>query len=133
MTQSLRMGRRALLTGLAKTTGALIAWPLDLTSVLAQQPASFVGTTAGQAREVDGVSLRWCPPGRFLMGSPENEPGHRADERQVQVTISTGFWMAAHEVTQAQWRRIVGAFPDRPPSAEFGEGDDLPDVLGELR
>ena len=127
MTQSLRMDRRALLTRLAKTTGALIALPLGLKSALAQQPpASFVGTTAGQAREVDGVAVRWCPPGRFLMGSPENEPGRRADERQVQVTISTGFWMAAYEVTQSQWRRIVGAFPDRPPSAEFGEGDTFP-------
>ena len=127
MTQSPRIGRRALLTRLAKSTGALIALPFGLKSALAQQPPGpFVGTTAGQAREVDGVAVRWCPPGQFLMGSPENEPGRRADERQVQVTISTGFWMAAYEVTQSQWRRIVGAFPDRPPSAEFGEGDTFP-------
>ncbi len=46
---------------------------------------SFQTTKAGQnakvgdAREVGGVKLRWCPPGRFLMGSPPDEPERRAD------------------------------------------------------
>jgi len=86
----------------------------------------LVGSRAGEARTLDGVGLRWCPPGRFVMGTPAQETGHRADERQVSTTISTGFWMSAFEVTQQQWRRVVGAFPDREPSAEYGLGDDYP-------
>jgi sulfatase modifying factor 1 len=60
------------------------------------------------------------------MGSPATEPGHRPDEAQVNVTLTRGYWMAKYEVTQAQWRGIVGEFPDRPPTPEFGLGDDVP-------
>ena len=60
------------------------------------------------------------------MGSPPEETGHRADEVQVRVTLTRGFWTAKYEATQGQWRRIVGAFPNEAPSATFGEGDDVP-------
>ena len=60
------------------------------------------------------------------MGSPATEEGRRPDEAQVEVRLTRGFWTAKHEATQGQWKRIVGAFPDRAPSAPFGEGDDVP-------
>lgn len=90
-----------------------------------QAPTS-IGARAGDERTVAGIRLCWCPPGRFVMGSPTNESGRRADEAQVDVTLTRGFWTAKFEVTQGQWRRIVGAFPDRPPTDEFGVGDDVP-------
>lgn len=61
-----------------------------------------------------------------MMGSPTSEPGRRADEAQVAVTLTRGFWMATFETTQAEWRRVAGAFPAEPPTAEFGLGDDFP-------
>jgi formylglycine-generating enzyme required for sulfatase activity len=93
---------------------------------LAQDRRSFRGSRPGEERNVDGITLCWCPPGRFAMGSPASEPGRRPDETQVEVTLTRGFWTAKHEATQGQWRRVFGTFPDRPPSAEFGEGDDFP-------
>src|SRR5215216_5830677 len=42
--------------------------------------SSFAGTKAGDTREVAGLELRWCPPGRFRMGSAPDETGRRADE-----------------------------------------------------
>ena len=84
------------------------------------------GMAAGEEREVDGVRLCWCPPGQFVMGSPAGEKDHRPDEAQVAVTLTRGFWTAKFEVTQGQWRRVVGGFPGKSPTAEFGEGDDLP-------
>ncbi len=52
--------------------------------------------------------LRWIPPGRFLMGSPEGEPGRDDDEGpQHEVRISRGFWLGATPVTQAQWQAVV--------------------------
>jgi formylglycine-generating enzyme required for sulfatase activity len=45
------------------------------------------------------------------MGSPPDEPDHRNDEEQVDVTMSRGFWMGKYEVTQGEWARIIGAFP----------------------
>src|SRR5262245_1850501 len=78
---------------------------------------SFRGSKAGDERVVDGIRLCWCPAGKFLMGSPATERGHRPDEAQVEVTLTKGFWTAKHEATQGQWKRVIGAFPDKLPSA----------------
>ena len=40
-------------------------------------PPAFAGTKAGEEREVAGVKLCWCPPGKFTMGSPPTEPERR--------------------------------------------------------
>lgn len=84
---------------------------------------AFAGANAGAERRAGGVDLRWCPLGRFLMGSPLSEPGHRGDEAQVAVTLSRGFWMGKHEVTQGQWRRVGGALPG---IVNADVGDDFP-------
>ena len=59
------------------------------------------------------------------MGSPPTETGRRADEAQVQVVLSRGFWIGKFEVTQGQWHRFMGS-PERPLSSRFGLGDDFP-------
>jgi formylglycine-generating enzyme required for sulfatase activity len=87
---------------------------------------TFRGRAAGDERVVNGIRLCWCPPGRFVMGSPASEPDRRADEAQADVTLTRGFWMAKFETTQGEWRRVAGEFPDRQPSTEFGLGDDVP-------
>ena len=86
---------------------------------------SFAGSKAGDEREVAGIRLCWCPAGQFLMGSPHGEPNRRPDEDQVEVTLTKGFWMAKFEVTQRQWKRIIGKLPGES-TAELPEGDDLP-------
>jgi len=94
-------------------------------NVPASRAESFSGAKAGDEREVGGVKLCWCPPGRFRMGSPPDEPDRRADEKQVEVTLTKGFWMGKYEVTQGEWKRTVGKFPgERTETA--GEGDDFP-------
>ena len=80
---------------------------------------------AGEEREVGGVKLCWCPPGRFTMGSPPGEPERRPGEDQVEVTLTRGFWMGKYEVTQGQWKRVVGKLPGEL-TAELPEGDDYP-------
>lgn len=60
------------------------------------------------------------------MGSPASEIGHRPNEAQVEVKLSKGFWAGKFEVTQGQWTQIAGAFPDQLPSAQFGEGENVP-------
>ncbi|MBK1647295.1 Sulphatase-modifying factor protein [Rhabdochromatium marinum] len=48
--------------------------------------------------------LRWIPPGRFRMGSPEDEPGRYDDEGPPHaVTIGQGFWLFDTPCTQALW------------------------------
>jgi sulfatase modifying factor 1 len=85
--------------------------------------ASIEGVNAGDARTLAGMALRWCPPGRFRMGSTPEEPGRRSDEGPVDVTLSRGFWMGQFEVTQSQWRRLMGTLPGELVA---GAGDDVP-------
>ncbi|MES2468107.1 MAG: formylglycine-generating enzyme family protein [Verrucomicrobiota bacterium] len=63
----------------------------------------------GQTRSDNGVKmiLHYCPPGTFLMGSPEDEPARDAYETQHKVTLTEGFWMAETEVTQGQWQQVM--------------------------
>ncbi len=83
----------------------------------------FTGTKAGEAREVGGMRLCWCPAGHFRMGSPPDEPERRADEAQVEVTLTKGFWMGKFEVTQGEWKRVMGAIPG---ALIAGKGDGFP-------
>lgn len=57
------------------------------------------------------IPMRWCPPGTFMMGSPVSEAERGDDEDQVSVTLAHGFWMGQTEVTQGQWRSVMGTTP----------------------
>src|SRR3984957_17105353 len=94
-------------------------------------PEAFVGSRAGDERQVAGVKLCWCPAGHFTMGSPRTEPERRPGENQVEVTLSKGFWTGKFEVTQGDWKRIVGTLPG-PLTPGGGAGDDLPVFNGKL-
>src|ERR1700720_2386912 len=78
------------------------------------EPSGLTELKAGDEREVAGVKLCWCPPGKFTMGSPPNEPERRPGEDQVEVTLSGGFWAGKYEVTQGDWKRVIGKLPGEP-------------------
>lgn len=63
----------------------------------------------GKSRTDNGIkmTLHWCPPGEFVMGSPESEPGRDAYETAHPVKLTQGFWMGETEVTQEQWKAVV--------------------------
>lgn len=53
-------------------------------------------------------ALIWCPPGEFMMGSPEEEEFSVVTERpQHKVKLSQGFWIGRTPVTQEQWELIT--------------------------
>lgn len=56
-----------------------------------------------------GLTMVLVPPGTFLMGSPEDEPGRSGSERQHPVTLTRPFYLAKHETTVAQFRAFVAA------------------------
>jgi formylglycine-generating enzyme required for sulfatase activity len=90
--------------------------------VVASMPS---GAQAGEMRVLTlpggaTMELVWCPPGTFTMGSPPNEAGRCDDEPQHRVTLTKGFWMARTEVTQRQWRSVMGNNPSQ------SMGDDFP-------
>ena len=66
-------------------------------------------------------NLVWIPCGTFTMGSPASEPARNPDEGpQTRVTISQGFWIGKHEVTQSEYQSVMGSNP-----SGF-KGDNLP-------
>jgi formylglycine-generating enzyme required for sulfatase activity len=114
--------RREFLAG----AGAATAATLGGSPARAIEPAnapSFEGSRPGEVRFVEQIEMRWCPDGRFRMGSPPNEAERRPDETQVDVRITHGFWITKHEVTQGLWARVMGKLPG---ALTAGAGDDLP-------
>jgi sulfatase modifying factor 1 len=68
---------------------------------------------AGDVFTISDLSLEmlWVTPGTFDMGSPTSEAGRYSSESQHQVTLTNGFWLGKHEVTQAQWEKVMGSNP----------------------
>lgn len=53
----------------------------------------------------------WIPPGTFVMGSPIGETYRGDDEIQHTVTLTRGFWISRHEVTQGEYEMVMGSSP----------------------
>lgn len=69
--------------------------------------------------EVPGMV--WIEPGTFTMGSSNSVMGHNPNEGpQTQVTLTQGFWLGRHEVTQAEYQTVRGVNPS------LWMGDDMP-------
>ena len=57
------------------------------------------------------VTFNNIPAGTFVMGSPEGETGRGSDEQQHKVTISKAFYIHTTEVTQGEWKEVMGIQP----------------------
>jgi sulfatase modifying factor 1 len=58
--------------------------------------------------------MRWIALGRFMMGSPEDEPERWGDESpQHEVVLTHGFWLADTACTQALWQAVMGKNPSK--------------------
>ena len=79
-----------------------------------------------------GIKLCLIPAGEFMMGSPKEELGHNAgtESPQHKVRITKPFYIAATEITQGEWTKVMGStfddlsdknWKNRPPV-----GPDLP-------
>lgn len=74
------------------------------------------------------MAFRWCPPGVFLMGSPESDSmseEYSSTERpQTRVRLTRGFWMGETPVTQRQFGMVAGYNPSyyqhKSAKPEFG-------------
>ncbi len=56
-----------------------------------------------------GIRFRLIPSGSFIMGSSLREPGRDSDEKQHEVAIDEPFYCSKFEITQRQWRKIMGS------------------------
>lgn len=104
---------------------------LDCTSVTgvtalevrkAQQAwAKFLGRKVEEEVEIAGgvrMTFVLVPPGKFRMGSPAGEKGHRDTETLHTVTLTESFDLGKYEVTQAQYQALTGDNPSRFKGAD---------------
>jgi sulfatase modifying factor 1 len=72
-----------------------------------------IGPKVGSPWIVPDLSLEmlWCKPGTFEMGSPLEEEGRYDRETLHEVTLTSGYWLGKHPVTQAQWENVMGDNP----------------------
>ena len=71
--------------------------------------------------------FRWCPAGTFTMGSADKVEVRHDDETLHKVKLTRGFWMSECEVTQKQWRAIMGTNPEHITNDEESKYKDHPD------
>lgn len=58
------------------------------------------------------LEMALIPAGTFMMGSPDTEQKRYSHEGpQHQVTITKPFYMGKYEITQAQWKAVMGNNP----------------------
>jgi len=96
----------------AATASAPVATPAGAAPVA---PAFDTSDAIGRYRDVriltQTIRFRFCPAGRFRMGSPETEPHRNRDETLHDVVLSTGFWMQETECSQSLWDAVMGYDP----------------------
>ena len=67
--------------------------------------------------KTDKLVLRRCSAGSFIMGDNQLSEAHR-------VILTKPFYMGVFEVTQKQWKLVMGSDPCS--STSYGRGDDYP-------
>ncbi|MBI9076583.1 MAG: formylglycine-generating enzyme family protein [Desulfatibacillum sp.] len=70
---------------------------------------------------VTGMEFVWIPGGSFFMGCADWTGDCDLDEEPVHTVQLQGFWIAKTEVTQGQWKKIMGFNP-----SHFNMGDSHP-------
>jgi formylglycine-generating enzyme required for sulfatase activity len=67
----------------------------------------------GEADAAASLTMLWMPPGRFWMGSPDDEPERRSNEGPQHLVQLQGFFLAQTPITQAQWRQVADWKPNK--------------------
>ena len=111
------------------------AAPTPVAGRIASTPAD-APPRAGESRMFDEMEFVWVPAGEFRMGSTSSEAS--SDEQPgTRVRISRGFWLAKHEVTQAEWQGVMGTNSSRFAGSgqcpvETVSWNDAQDFIGRL-
>jgi formylglycine-generating enzyme required for sulfatase activity/TolB-like protein len=81
----------------------------------------------GRHQNSIGMNFVRIEPGKFKMGSPSSETGRQDDELLHEVVLSQPYVLQTTEVTQRQWREVMGANPSHESHERVSLiGDNLP-------
>ena len=117
-----------ILAACALLAGGQTVWRFEATEGYGEQGADAAAKTPKKAPKTGDTTvltlpggekmvLIYCAPGEFMMGS---DRGESCEKPVHKVRLTYGFWMGKYEVTQKQWKSVMGT----NPSAR--KGDYLP-------
>lgn len=77
-----------------------------------------------------GIDFVYVPRGEFLMGNPDSPNGSGKNDQVHRVKITHGFWIATTEITQEQWKKVMGEAEIHPekPSPFWNDNSKYPKV-----
>ncbi len=75
------------------------------------KPAPVSPSVSRPVADTSGIDMVHIQPGCFQMGSPASEAERDNDEQQHQVCLTTAYAIGKTEVTQGQWRQVMGNNP----------------------
>jgi len=109
-----------------KSKVTVMVWVIIGVVLLVHPLSSFAAPdtpTAGQIwkEPVTGMEFIWIPSGCYEMGCGDWTSDCSRDEKPAHEVCVDGFWMGKTEVTQGQWKQIMGNNP-----ANFQKGDNYP-------
>ena len=115
---------------------ATAAEPKDAVSKTAKSPPKEIAVDLGKGVKLELVLI---PAGEFLMGSPDSDKEAKPNEKpQHRVRITKPFYLGKYQVTQEQWKAVMG---NNPPHLFFKgpknpveevSWDDCQQFLGKL-
>lgn len=73
-----------------------------------------------------GQTLKLFYPGKFTMGASRRERGRRANETMRPVELERPFYLATHEVTNAQYKKFSASHSSGSVQGFSLDGDSLP-------
>jgi formylglycine-generating enzyme required for sulfatase activity len=104
---------------------AVVLAALALAGCGGQQTQTTEGPPKSLTLDLGGgvtMQLALVPAGRFVMGAPPDlDMPDIDDETEHEVRLSRPFYMGVYEVTQGQYKAVMGANP-----SEHAYGDDYP-------
>ncbi len=77
----------------------------------ASRPAEAPARDEKLVKNSIGMELVLIPAGEFMMGTPETESDRYSKEIQHRIRITKPFYLGKHEVTQAEYERVMGTNP----------------------
>ena len=85
---------------------------LNIAACTSRQVLTRVHTKADFTNSF-GMGFNKILAGTFMMGSPDNEPGREENETLHQVTLTKSYYIQTPEITQGQWKAIMGNKPSK--------------------
>ena len=71
------------------------------------------GAVVAYSSPTTGYTMARIEPGEYWMGSPSNEAHRDDDEARHKVTLTHAYYVGTHEVTQQQYRSVMGTNPSK--------------------